>query len=390
MTKKILLGAGLIVVLAVIIFVVLALRHAPSKTTQFFGAGCPEGAVFTTTPIQSTDLISIVPLGNLNPPDHTIPTDHIYLQIKNNNEIDPSASKKVVSPGEMSITKISRSKAVKKGEIFTDDYSLDFSPCKDVEGKFGHLTKLSENLKNTYESSKPKCQVERPRPEDEYTYCSVDLDLKVKSGQLIGEAGGGRPTGLDFWLTDFRQKPLLFANPQRYRKDQFYVACPLDLFGLDIKKQLYEKLGRNGDNSRTIEPRCGQIDQDIAGTAQGNWMTGEGLLDEPKNWGKTLSLVHDNANPKIGVASIGGVIGQPGRIEFEPKDEGNINREFNQVKPDGKIYCYEGKIIRPNGGQKQSERLVLQLTSETQLKIEIQTGQCGPDISFSNPTVYER
>src|SRR3954470_7697828 len=44
------------------------------------GSGVAPGtAVFTQSPLGLSDISVIVPLGNLNPPDHTLPTNHAYF-----------------------------------------------------------------------------------------------------------------------------------------------------------------------------------------------------------------------------------------------------------------------------------------------------------------------
>lgn len=47
--------------------------------TRLAEPGCPSsGAVFTVSPTDSSAFAYLIPLGNLSPPDHTIPTDHVY------------------------------------------------------------------------------------------------------------------------------------------------------------------------------------------------------------------------------------------------------------------------------------------------------------------------
>ena len=40
----------------------------------------PATLVFTNSPADPSAIDTIIPLGNLNPPDHTLPTDHIYFE----------------------------------------------------------------------------------------------------------------------------------------------------------------------------------------------------------------------------------------------------------------------------------------------------------------------
>jgi len=353
---------------------------------QTVGPNCPSGPVFTKIPLDPDKILSVTPLGNLNPPDHTIPTDHIYLVLKENNEIHPEASQKVIAPSNVTISTITHTTAKKSGKVFSDDYSIDFSPCKDIQAKFGHVTKLSPKLFSLVEKNKGDCKTQHPRPEDEYTYCNIELNEKIPAGEELGEAGGGTPTGLDFWAIDLRAKELVYANPKRYNSHQLHTVCPLDLFEPSQKAILSSKFGKY-EKKRTIEPLCGQINQDIAGTAQGNWTTAEGYIDKPEAWSKSLALVHDNVDPTIGIVSIGGTIGSPTKIQFTPTSSGNINRDFNQVK-DQQIYCYGGQSVGINS--KQSGRVLIQLEDQSKLKVEYQNGTCQDNFQFTSPATYNR
>lgn len=92
--------------------------------SQVGGSECADGPIFTKIPLDPAKILSITPLGNLNPPDHTIPTDHIYLVVKNNNEIHPKSATAVFSPSDITITRITHQSTKKSGKAFSDDYSI--------------------------------------------------------------------------------------------------------------------------------------------------------------------------------------------------------------------------------------------------------------------------
>ena len=53
---------------------------APSSSAGSPMLTAPTGPlVFRASPIEQSTIRWITPLGNLNPPDHTLPTDHIYF-----------------------------------------------------------------------------------------------------------------------------------------------------------------------------------------------------------------------------------------------------------------------------------------------------------------------
>lgn len=356
------------------------------ELTNLIEPSCPDTSLFSASPIEPEDLVQITPLGNQNPPDHTIPTDHIYMNIKSGKENDPNLIKPVVSPGEITVTSITRSTAKKSGQIFTDDYSLSFNPCKEVAGWFGHITSLAPKLAEMVESG-ASCDTRHPRPEDEYTYCQKRVNVKLSAGEVIGETGAGNTRGLDWQLNDKRSKSLEYANPKRYRDESFHFVCPLDYFSADLKSVLYDKLGSE-QTKRTIEPRCGEVEQDEAGTLQGNWFADKRIpADDPESWGKTLSLTHDNIDPAIGVVVIGGVIADPGTIGFLPSKSGTVNREFSEVIPGETVYCYRSTS---NISRMSSGKVLLELVDAETLKAEHKSGSCGSGESFSNPTTYYR
>ena len=69
-----------------------------------------------------------------------------------------------------------------------------------------------------------------------------------------------------------------------------------------------------------------------------------------------------------------------------------VNREFDQVAPDGQIYCYQGAIFS-QGGQELSVvlgRLLISLTSKTEMLVERQDSECVEEQAFVNPHSYRR
>ena len=76
-------------------------------------------------------------------------------------------------------------------------------------------------------------------------------------------------------------------------------------------------------------------------------------------------------------------------MKFIPKISGKINREFSQVKPDGNIYCYQAADVGKVNEPIPTGKILVQLTSDRQLKIEHQSSECGND-AFVNPAMYNR
>ncbi len=384
----IILGVFLLVVLGVGTKLFLGKQSQPSSDNNMEGPRCPNNSVYTVSPISPEKILNVIPLGNIGAPDHILPTDHIYLMVKNDNNIDPSKAVPVFAPADITITNITSHKTLRNGKVFSDDYYIEFSPCKDIKARFDHVSTLPLRLMNLLSQSKGQCEKNSPRPGDEFSYCRYNVKQEVKAGEELGTAGGGTSTSLDFWTQDFRLKKLGYVNPNRYFEDQFYITCPIDYFEPTLKKILSEKFGSWSGQKRTVEPLCGEVNQDIKGTAQGNWTSGDGKIDMPEHWTERLALAHDNVDPSIGIVAIGGIISKSAKIQFPFMQVGLKNRNFSQITADGNIYCYEGETTGTDEIPK--GRVLIQLINEVSLKAEYQPKRCDESTNFSSPTVYNR
>lgn len=349
---------------------------------------CKKRPVFTYPPLKFDEFVSIIPLGNVNPSAHVFPTDHLYFVLKKKNPADSESPPRIAfvfSPGDIKITRISRFRHLSAIPPFTDyKISFTFKDCPAFEAYFGHIQSLEGRLKEI-ENSKEAWDCETYSTGGEkYEYCTKELKIEISSGEKIGKAGREGQISLDFGARDFTSSPLRYINPSRYKETDLYVVCPLDYFTPSLKRKLYEKLGDwEGKRQRKIKPLCGEVCQDIPGTAQGNWFKkGEDSENEDPN----LALIHDNIDPTIGVFSIGTSFPNlgPGVYKFAPKNQGFINRDFSEVKPDGHIYCYEINS---------SKRIILQLLDENSLKIEFQKRRCKENEKWrftKNAVEFER
>lgn len=330
--------------------------------------------LFANFPVKEGEFTSVTPLGNLNPSGHTFPTDHIYIEV-----VDPrhpelntiARAKSLLAPADMWILGIQKSEQI--GGI--TDWAMDFSPCKDVKGKFGHVGSISDKLKTEIDKIETKC--------NEYetggkTYRSCDypnLKIEVKAGEKLGTAGSERSGMLDIWMSDFREPQIKRANESRWNADRNYVSCFLDYYPSSQKNQYYGLLqGPNGD-IRTKEPRCGTVEVDIAGTAQGVWFYN--LTGQVQGEDTHLALAFDNIQTDKQIFSVGtsaSSAGIPtGAYSFVPKTEGKVNRDFSQVTADGTVYCYDTQGISNAG----SKSILLTMPSAEKLQIKKSATSCG-------------
>ena len=327
---------------------------------------------FTVSPVELDEIDDITPLGNLHPPSHTLPTEHIYIAVSEQGvttEIVP-----LRAPGDIVITSVTSGSDFMAPE--REEYSIRFSLCEDVHGYYNHVKEISDNLKE--EISKVKCMQFGIGGEDS---CEKRISYKVAAGTVIG--GVGHLQG-NFDLGTYDTRTLLeYVNMDRYSKERsIYIVCPLDYFEQKVRAGLYEKIARK------VAPRCGIVLQDVPATLQGNWFFGDSNQIRP--WDAHLSFVHLNDDPNYKVISVGGVFRDAGFWKFVPAHSGTVNRDFDEVKADGKVYCYDNLKSRIAGQNDLSGRIIVELTSDTDLRIEYQSGSCSGSYSFKNPALYGR
>lgn len=332
--------------------------------------------LFTHSPVNLDEIISITPLGNLNPPGHTFPVKHMYINLKDitssTDADEPNPIRTLYAPGDILIRRISSVEYLNKEE---SDFSINFSSCEEFFGYFHHIPSISDKLEQAFNQAEGECSEENIAG-NRMKNCDKRLNIKLEAGEEIGTVGG-RSFNFDIGTTDLRVEPSEAARYDVRFEDIGYVVCPLDYFSDDIKEALYSKLGdSNGIDKRTIEPICGTPHQDLSGTAQGVW-----YLQNSSNLDKEvdhIALVHDNIDPRIPVFSIGTSLEEFGiesnTYRFEPSNTGLVDRDFDDVKADGDIYCYDFN----EGGGEDSFPVLLKLDSDKILKIGKGQGRsCG-------------
>jgi hypothetical protein len=168
------------------------------------------------------------------------------------------------------------------------------------------------------------------------------MEVPVKAGELLGTGGF-----VDFGpIEDSRYQISGFVNPAFHQLDRGF--CPLNYFTPGLQATYTAMLGAwNGSSfvPRTIQPVCGTIMQDLAGTAQGDWFY-PGAPYPPDN--PHLALIHFNIDPSTASFSVGSSIPNfSGAHDFAPKtvpDGTRIDYDFPLVK-DTQLYCFDSLQI---------------------------------------------
>jgi hypothetical protein len=279
----------------------------------------------------------ILPLGNLNPPGHTLPTDHIYFYV---GFLRPEIrGVPVFAPGDGVVQIILRSAA------------------PDV--------KLFVRVNSTFM----------------YYVDHVVLDPAIRegasltAGQLLGTSSTGG-FGVDLGvinagLTHF------FVTPARYPSDTLHADAPLKYYEEPLKSQLYAMVRRDGVD------KDGRVDFDVAGRLQGNWFHESLPVSESANssgWTRHLAFVFDNVQPSRPRVSIGGTLSMTGVFGIDGADPA-----FDSVTPDSGLVRYR---LHRSGGLGFPEdpqilgTLLVQLIDATHLRVE--AAAFGTPAAFSS------
>lgn len=334
----------------------------PSEAERATLPDC-EDRQFTVLPVDLGKVYDITPIGSLAPPGHTLPTDHSYLHV--NAGGTSTETFELHAPADVFITTLWQQQGFTQDP---EDDTIWFALCKDVYGYYNHVKELSPALLGLIEKSGCK-----GKPHTGANACSIKLLEPVKAGTVLGRVG--RLQGnFDFGLFDLR-KELAYANPSRYGTRTRYINCPYEYYTNEMRDAFYAKIARKDSTP------CGFTVQDIQGKLKGNWFY-EQTKDAISQWEYHLAFANDNKKPELQVISMGGVFSEAGKLEFAPKTSGTVNRRFEDVGADGKIYCYEGSTI--------SGKVLVRVENADAIKIERQTGPCGVGESFSDARTYIR
>ncbi len=239
---------------------------------------------FRASPIDPAFIEFIAPLGNLNPPGHTLPTDHIYLYHRLNN---PSAPPRVVvAPADGTV-----------------QYNIDNGAGSDR--KLGIVAAFPYSY-----------YLDHVVPD-----AAIQQGSMLKAGQRIGMTGTSLSFGLDLGvMSDAIAVP--FVNPGRYTDQSLHGDAPLKYFDEPIRSQLYALVRRSSGD------RDGTFNYDIPGTLSGNWFAETLAVADTQNNNNGslhLSFAYDNFDPGTLRISSGGALGFSGTPTIvagtpEPRD----------------------------------------------------------------------
>lgn len=350
-------------------------------------SSCQGNSYLTSDVSTYSDLDRITPLGNIGPPSHIYPTDHIYMvpksQMTSTPGQQPTVTTELLAPADVHVVGATSTDYYTNGQLVRSDWEYAYYPCQQLGFYNAHITQLAGGLEDTVAKTTKECLGDQKEGTNEYKTCNYHFDYMAKAGEQLGTTGGTTLVGAYDWgAFDLRVPKLKYVNQNMSSGGVgmiYNMVCPLDYFTPSLKTRYYGLLPDRPD------PKCGTPMQDAAGSLQGNWRTADSKSNPP-DWPQQLSVVHDNIDPSWGVIAEGGTVADAGSMMFVPTHSGTTNREPSEVKPDGKLYCYN----RTDQKGMLDGKMLFQLTGPTSMKAENQSGSCGSNEEFTKPVIYIR
>ncbi len=297
---------------------------------------------FTVAPIDPAALQYIVPLGNMGPFAHTLPTDHAYFYHHLNSGTFPPVPVLAPSGGTISNTYPGENGEVKVWIKVNSRHTY----------YFGHIV-LTPGLR---------------------------VGSQIEAGMVVGSSPGA---ALDFAVTD-QSAPQAFITPIRYALDTLYGQSPLPYFVEPIRSALYAKVQREGGDLD------GKINYDIAGTLSGNWFAEDLPISAGSTVGdltigmKQLAFARDVRYPDRQRVSIGG-FGATGTWGVPPDAP-----DFAAITPASGVTVYRLLYKGEPGGPPGTEQkglIVVQLLDAQRLRVEVVLDPIRSTAGFSAQAV---
>ncbi len=305
--------------------------------------GATDALVFRASLVDPAVLDFILPLGNLNPPGHTLPTDHIYFYVGFTRPQNRGVP--VVAPGEGTVQGIFRNASDAK--LFVR-----------VNGTFAYYV--------------------------DHVVLDADIreGIRLTAGQRLGTSGLNS-FGVDLGVTNASRSPHLHYTRAVFRR-HINADAPLKYYDEPLRGQLYAMVRRDGAD------KDGKIDFDVAGHLSGNWFHESLPMSEstqPAGWPRHLAFVYDNVQPSQPRISIGGTLGLAGVFGVDPADP-----PFETVGPESGPVRYTlrvgGLLGAPTGAA--TGTLLVQMLDGSRIRVEALSGVNPPGTFSSAAQVYVR
>src|SRR6185437_5559597 len=112
-------------------------------------AACIGNAQLSVMPFDLSKTDSIGPLGNINPPGHVWPSDHVGVGLKRVSDTNQTTVESpVYAPGNVHIIGAEDDEFYTNGQLTENDWKIAFTPCQQLTFYYGHVQHLSGGLAN--------------------------------------------------------------------------------------------------------------------------------------------------------------------------------------------------------------------------------------------------
>ena len=305
--------------------------------------GPPPGAVasFTVSPIDLGHAPILTALGNLSPPGHTTPTDHVYFY-----QTDFTVFPIVPATDVLPVLAPATGRVNFMLQPVGTDWKIGFIVTEDFSYYLDHVN---------------------PRPD-------LALGDIVHAGDTVGTTNPGG--SIDLGAYDLRVAHAGFVNPKRYADQTLHYVSPWARFAEPLRSQLYAKVWRRPG----APDKDGKIDFGIAGHLVGDWFE-ESVPDNttafsPAGWAKTLAFVYDYYDPSLVRIAIGGTIAPAGIWTIPPgaPDPATVTMATGKL---AYRLMYTGSTTVQYG------LMLVQLTAPDVIEVEVFAGSQAADADFT-------
>jgi hypothetical protein len=286
--------------------------------------------VFTVSPIDPSTIAWITPLGNLNPPDHATPTDHIYFYIANPDN------------GESPLARRAAFYAPANGTV------------TNVYGGTGQESKLFIRVTQALAYYLDHLILDP----------GITVGTVLTAGQRVGVTGTAY--AVDLGVVNNAVTLAGLVSPSRYTDETIHCDAPLKYFEEPLRSQLYARVQRLGAELD------GKIDLDVAGRLSGNWYSEIG--------GTTaVSFAYNTYDPSQVRIAVGGLIGGAAVYSVAPTDP--YPRDVSVASGKVRYTLTRSRTGPPVGGTPVGQLLV-QMVDTSRVQLEI-TSSLAPAADFT-------
>ena len=298
-------------------------------------------ALFSVLPVAPAPGLTLMALGNLNPPGHVLPTDHVYFYAWDLSGSLPNTAGTATRNVYMPATGALFLKLQSGGGT---DWKLMFRATQNFYFYLDHVLPT----------------------------IALNVGDVLQAGALIGTTDPGGT--LDLGAFDQSVTHDGFVTPARYGFQTQYYVSPWKYFAPALQPALYAQVYR----APSAADKDGKIDFGVAGKLVGDWFV-EGMPADsssgPYGWTRTVAFVYDYYDPSKVRISIGGTIGPPGVWAIDaasPRPE--------DVTSASGLVAYH--LVNPFDGGPQNGLLLVQMVTDAQIRIELFAGSTAATGQF--------